>query len=149
MSSVGKVLSIYISSRDVSDPIEKNEILVDLKGITEDKHYGKNTTRSVLITSLDSYILAKENDITMPHAALGENLLIDYNPYSLPVASRLQIGEAVFEITQNCTLCDHLSKIDRKLPKLLKSDRGVFAKVVKSGRVKVADNIFILEASHI
>jgi len=149
MSSVGKVLSIYISSGDVSDPIEKNEILVDPKGITEDKHYGKNTIRSVLITSLDSYILAKENDINMPHAALGENLLIDYNPYYLPVASRLQIGEAVFEITQNCTLCGHLSKIDKKLPKLLKSDRGVFAKVVKSGRVKVEDNIFILEASHI
>jgi len=144
MSSAGKVLSIYVSSRDILDPIEKNEILVDPNGITEDKHYGKNTTRSVLITSLDSYTLAKENNINMPHAALGENLLIDYNPYSLPIASQLQVGEAVFEITQDCTLCDHLSKIDKKLPKLLKRDRGIFAKVVKSGRVKVEDNIFIL-----
>ncbi len=144
MSKVGKVLSIYISTKEVSDPIVRNEIQVDPKGIREDKHYDTNASRSVLITSLDSYILAKDNAIDMPNASLGENLLIDYNPYTLPVASRLQIGEAVFEITQNCTLCDHLSKIDKKLPKLLRKDRGVFSKVVKEGKVKVGDDIFLL-----
>ena len=121
-------------------------IQVDPKGIIEDKHYDTNTPRSALITSLDSSTLAKDNAIDLPYASLGENLLIDYNPYTLPVASRLKIGEAVFEVTQNCTLCDHLSKIDKKLPKLLRDDRGIFAKVVQSGKVKVGDNIFILEA---
>jgi MOSC domain-containing protein YiiM len=144
-NKVGKVLSLFISIKESTTPIHKTGINVDERGIAGDKHYNTNIQRSVLITSIESYYLARDHQIEMPHSSLGENLLIDYNPYSLPVGSRLQIGNAILEISQNCTLCNHLSNIDKKLPKLLKNDRGIFGKVVKAGSIKVDDEIYLLK----
>ncbi len=144
MQSVGKVIQLFVSQKGKSDPIEKSSVDVDEKGIIEDKHYGTPAERTVLISSLESYAMAQEQlDVEMPYGYLGENLLIDYNPYHLSAGSRLKIGSAVFEITQNCTLCNHLSKLDRRIPKLLKDDRGIFAKVVEAGEVNVGDEIFL------
>ena len=143
-TQVGKVLALFISTKESATPIEKMMINVDEKGIIGDKHYNTDTQRSVLITSIESYALAKEYQIEMPHSSLGENLLIDYNPYTLPVGSKLQIGSAVLEISQNCTLCNHLSNIDKKLPKLLKHDRGIFGKVVQKGTINQGDSIYLL-----
>ncbi len=146
MHAVGKVHKLFITQKGIHEPIEKKTVTVDQKGILGDKHYATPAERTVLITSLDSYALAEERlSVTMPHGYLGENLLIDYNPYHLPAGSRLQIGSAIFEITQNCTLCNHLSKLDKRIPKLLKDDRGVFAKVVKEGEVKAGDTILLLD----
>ena len=100
----------------------------------------------MLISSLESYEMAKEQlDVEMPYGYLGENILIDYNPYHLPAGNRLKIGSAVFEITQNCTLCNHLSKLDKRIPKLLRDDRGIFAKVIEAGDVNVGDDIYLVE----
>jgi len=49
------------------------------------------------------------------------------------------------QISQNCTLCNSLSKIDPKLPKILKDDRGIFAFVLESGEIKQSDEIKILQ----
>ncbi|MEJ2414682.1 MAG: MOSC domain-containing protein, partial [Sulfurimonas sp.] len=61
---------------------------------------------------------------------------VDINPYSLIPGEKLQIGETLFEITQNCTLCKGLSSVNSKLPKVLKNDRGIFAKVI-SGKSEI------------
>ncbi len=146
MHIVGKVHKLFITQKGINKPIEKKSVTVDPKGIVADKHYGSPAERTVLITSLDSYVLAEEQlSVKMPHGYLGENLLIDYNPYHLPAGCQLQIGSAIFEITQNCTLCNHLSKLDKRIPKLLKDDRGIFAKVVKEGEVKIEDTILLLD----
>jgi len=143
MSEIGRVLSLYISEKDSKYPINKNEIIVDKKGILNDKHYNTNIERSILITSSESYIIAKDHNIEIPYSTLGENLLIDYNPYTLPVGTQLYIGDVTLEISQPCTLCSHLSRINDKLPKLLKNDRGIFAKVVMGGRIKENDKIYL------
>lgn len=144
MIHVGKVLSLYISIKESSTPIAKREIEVDTQGVIEDKHYNKDIQRSVLITSIQSYELVKKHQIDIPYGTLGENLLIDYNPYHLDIGTKLQIGDTVLEISQNCTLCNHLSKADKLLPKLLRNDRGIFGKVIQEGSVKVGDSIYLL-----
>lgn len=144
MQEVGKVLSLFISSEESSNHIEKEEIIVDTKGIVEDKHYNADIQKSVLITSTESYELLQRNHIDIAYGSLGENLLIDYNPYTLPIGTRLQIANVILEISQNCTLCNHLSRINKQVPKLLKNDRGIFAKVIQSGSIKVDDSIYLL-----
>ncbi len=141
-TKVGKVVKLFVSTSE--GRIEKKEIALDEKGVLEDKYYDTNANRSVLITSLYSYILASENFIDVKYGQLGENLLIDYNPYHLTSASRLRIGDVILQISQNCTLCKSLTKVDSKLPKLLKDDRGIFAQVVQSGTIKISDNIYLL-----
>ena len=141
----GKVLKLFITKDDkAKTKISKESVTVDENGIIEDKYYAKNNQRAILITSYSSYLMAKEKDINIEEGALGENILIDINPYHLVCGQTLKIGETIFEITQNCTLCKGLTSIDSKLPKLLKNDRGIFAKVISSpAEIKVGDCVTI------
>ena len=145
-NSKGSVLELFITQND-TNKTRKNvdRVIVDEFGIQDDKFYAKNPMRSILISSTRSYDITKQNNIEIQNGSLGENILIDINPYSLVAGDKLKIGDAVLEITQNCTLCQGLSSVSAKLPKLLKSDRGIFAKVAKgSYEIKVNDKVEIL-----
>jgi len=143
MIKVGNIHSLFYSSADGRSVAD--ELLLDTKGIVKDKHYNQNIQRSVLLASMHSYALAETQAIELTHGILGENLLMDYNPYHLPGGSRLRIGDAVLEISQHCTLCKGLSQVDAKLPKLLKNDRGIFARVTEPGKIRVGDDIYLLD----
>jgi len=139
----GKVLKLFITSDDGEKKRESVEsIELDAEGILQDKFYGKNLQRSVLLTSQESYTMAHNENIEIDYGSLGENILLDINPYSLDCGARLFIGDTEFEITQSCTLCKGLSTLNSKLPKLLKNDRGIFAKVISSkGTIKIGDEV--------
>ena len=143
LEKVGTILELFYSTQNGRVNVTKLEL--DSKGIIEDKYYDKEIHRSVLITSKESYELASSNGIDAPYSSLGENILIDYNPYYLQAGAKLVVGDLVLEITQNCTLCNSLSKVDKRLPKLLKDDRGIFAKVVTDGIINKGDNIYLLK----
>jgi len=144
VKNVGKVTNLFISVQGSSTRVEKELFNLDPKGIIGDKYYDTNVNRSVLITSEASYTLANDHNIELPFGSLGENILINYNPYHLTAGDRLRVGDVVLEISQNCTMCDHLSKIDEYLPTLLKEDRGIFAKVIEGGVIKKEDEIVLL-----
>ncbi|MGE4419089.1 MAG: MOSC domain-containing protein [Sulfurimonas sp.] len=144
--NVGKVLELFISTKENSKRINKSAINLDDFGVIGDKFYNKQINRSVLITSTHSYELIKSYDIDMPLGSLGENIFIDYNPYNLPIGTQLKIGSTLLEISQNCTICTHLSAIDKRVPKLIKNDRGIFAKVIKGGEISKEDFVYIVEA---
>ncbi|MDQ7060167.1 MAG: MOSC domain-containing protein [Sulfurimonas sp.] len=139
---VGKIIELYYSSNN--QKINTDELALDTKGVIEDKYYNKDIQRSVLITSVQSYEMAQANGIEITYGLLGENLLIDYNPYHLKAGQRLLIGDLVLEISQNCTMCKSLSKVDPQLPILLKNDRGIFAQVLTNGVIHKGDNIYLL-----
>ncbi|CAA6820819.1 MAG: MOSC domain-containing protein [uncultured Sulfurovum sp.] len=142
--SVGQVVELFVSQRGKSTRFNRTILELDRDGVIDDKFYAKSLERSVLLTSLDSYELALKNGIEMSYGVLGENILIDYNPYELSVGSRLKLGEVTVEITQNCTICEHLSSIDQTLPSLLKEDRGIFVKVVEAGFIEKEAKIYLL-----
>jgi len=141
----GKVLKLFITQDDKEKKrVIKDKVSVDEKGIKDDKFYAKDENRAVLITSRDSYELSLKNKIELEDGVLGENILIDINPYHLVYGDKISIGDVVLEITQNCTLCKGLTSINSKLPKLLKDDRGIFAKVISGdGEIKADDVVKI------
>ena len=144
MKKIGNISKLFISIKGLEKRVKKESLTIDINGVLEDKFYGKEQQRSILLSSNDSYLLTQEQGIDLPYGELGENILMDFNPYSLDIGTQLQIGEVIIEITQACTICNHLSKIDKKLPKLLKTDRGIFAKTIKNGTIYVDDSIFML-----
>ncbi len=141
---VGKILELFISVKGDLNRSNKINIDLDENGVKNDKFYGKNIQRSVLITSIASYDLSTQNNIDMNYGQLGENILIDYNPYHLIEGSRLIIGDVILEISQHCTLCKSLSKVNENLPELLKKHRGVFAKVLNGGNIHKDDTIYLV-----
>jgi len=141
--SIGQVVELFISQRETSKRMSKSALEVDTNGIVGDKFYGKDLNRPILLTSISSYKLALEHGIEIPYGALGENILIDYNPYDLEIGTELKIGKITLEVRQNCTLCDHLSVIDKRLPTLLKNDRGIFVKAINAGFIKKSDKVYL------
>lgn len=143
-NDTGVVIDLFISTltKERKNPLE---ISLDENGIIDDKFYNKDVTRSILISSVDSYSLAIKNNIKMNYGELGENIVIDINPYGLSSGDKLLIGEVELEITMNCTICNSLAKVDKNLPKLLKNDRGIFAKTSKSGKIRKGDMVKLIK----
>jgi MOSC domain-containing protein YiiM len=137
-NSLGTVLALFVSKEQV------DKLIVDDVGIIDDKFYNQEIERSVLISSVDSYKMAEDKNISLTFGKLGENIVMSCNPYALPAGTQINIGEVQLEITQRCTLCKSLTKIDPKLPKLLKDDRGIFAKVIQAGTIQKDDKIYIV-----
>ena len=138
---LGQVIKLFISISGESKRTPKEKIELNDLGVINDKFYNKSVNRSILISCLSSYTLTKSHNIEIPFGYLGENILLDYNPYKLKIGTHLKIGSVILEITQNCTICNHLAIIDKSIPELLKDDRGIFAKVIKSGEIKQEDEV--------
>ncbi|SFV58431.1 hypothetical protein MNB_SM-4-1620 [hydrothermal vent metagenome] len=145
---IGTVKELYFTQNDANKTRQNIEkISIDKNGVKKDKFYNKNSMRAILITCVESYDLAQKNEINIQAGSLGENILIDINPYSLTQGDRIKIGDTLLEITQNCTLCQGLSSIDSKLPKLLKNDRGIFAKYIAgSSEIILGSTVQILKS---
>lgn len=75
-NNIGKLITLFVSVKDVEGRVKKEKLTLDAKGITEDKYYNKDIHRSILITSKESYILANKNNIDMPYGSEGSIILI-------------------------------------------------------------------------
>ena len=143
MKLLGNVVKLYITNNKTKQKEELASIYCDQDGVIGDKFYKKDKNRSILLSSLQSYDLAKNNNIDIEYGLLGENILLDFDPKDLELGSIIKVGDIKLQIAQECTLCKHLSSIDNKLPKLLKKDRGMFVYALNSGDIKVGDKVYL------
>ena len=134
MKNMGKVIEIFSATKESSGlprpKVEKLNLIKDY-GIENDKFAGKKLEQTVMIVGLKSYEIAKENGIDLELGSLGENILLDFDPHDFEVGTNLKIADAIIEITQICTVCNHLAVFGDELPKLLKSHRGLYCKIVQ------------------
>jgi MOSC domain-containing protein YiiM len=144
--TIGRTIALFSTDEVVGTAQRRPSLSLKSLGVEGDKHFGKKLERSVLLTSLESYAMTEDAlHLTMPYGYLGENILIDGDIYALPLGTKVRIGDqVVIEITQNCTLCSHLGVLDKRIPKLLKNHRGIFAKTVREGIVKEGDIVEVL-----
>ena len=138
MKILGEVLEVFSATKESSGlPRPKVESLNLIKdyGIEFDKFAEKNLDQTVMIVGLKSYELAKSFNIDLELGSLGENILLDFDPHDFEVGQYFKIDEAIIQITQICTVCNHLSVFNKDLPKFLKGHRGVYCKIIESGKI--------------
>ena len=138
MKNVGKVLEIFsatLGSSGLPRPKVERLNLIENYGIEFDKFAGKKLDQTVMIVGLKSYEIAQENSIDLAFGSLGENILLDFDPHDFEVGKYFKIDEAIIQITQICTVCNHLSVFNKDLPKILKGHRGVYCKIIESGKI--------------
>lgn len=136
MINIGKVLKTFSATKDSSGlprPQVSELNLIENFGIENDKFAGKKLDQTVMIVGVKSYDIANQNNIDLEFGCLGENILLDFDPHDFEVGKQLFIGDSIIEITQVCTVCNHLSIFDKNLPTLLKNHRGLYCKIVKNG----------------
>lgn len=139
MKNIGKVIETFSATKESSGmprPKVENLNLIKDYGIENDKFAGKKLDQTVMIVGSKSYEIAKENGIDLELGSLGENILLDFDPHDFEVGTNLKIGDTTIEITQVCTVCNHLAVFDDKLPKLLKSHRGLYCKIIEGGNIE-------------
>jgi MOSC domain-containing protein YiiM len=97
--------------------------------------------REVLFASLDHL-----DSVGVEPGDIRENLTVaGADVQQWPVGQRVQVGEAVFEITMVCEPCQRMDDLRQGLREELEDKRGMLARVVESGEVAVGDEIELLQ----
>lgn len=139
---MGRVLGICISERRGTQKKEVEEaVLKENWGIEGDAHAG-NWHRQVSLLSFEKIEDFRAKGADVDFGAFGENLIVEgYNLRKLPVGTRFHIGEAVLELTQIGKECHSHCEIFKKMGDCIMPREGVFAEVVKDGRIHRGDEV--------
>ncbi|GAC1486674.1 MAG: MOSC domain-containing protein [Ktedonobacteraceae bacterium] len=147
-------------------PVVEEIQLVEDWGVAGDYHAGKlvrhrylakkdptlPNVRQVLL--VDTQILAElgQEGIAIGPGMLGDNMTVEgLAVMSMPIGTRLAVGEATLEVTEVRIPCVQLNGVDKRLLKasVVKEEgkkrfrAGTMARVLKGGRVRAGDEIVI------
>ena len=114
-------------------------------GIEGDAHAG-SWHRQVSLLSVDSVAKLQEKlDFELKHGAFAENILVEgVAVHTLPVGTRLRIGEALCEVTQIGKECHSDCAIRKAAGDCVMPREGIFVKVLESGRIAKGDAVEVV-----
>jgi MOSC domain-containing protein YiiM len=138
----GTVTSLQIcpAHRAPMEPKESLRAIADL-GLEGDLHAKPGSARQVLF--MDEETLAA---FGLSAASVRENITTrGIALKALAAGTRLRVGGAVFEITKLCAPCDFIDDIRPGLRAEMDGQRGMLARVVEGGEMRVGDAIEIVE----
>ena len=139
----GKVLSINISEKKGTPKTKINPgILIDDFGFEGDAHAGK-WHRQVSLLAKESIEKSKGLPTDgLCHGVFAENITTEgIELYTIPVGTQLKVGECIIEISQIGKECHEGCAIQKLVGKCVMPREGVFAKVIKGGKVFEGDSI--------
>lgn len=145
---VAQVVSVNISERKGTVKREVPEIQLRLRhGILGDAHAG-DWHRQISLLAEESVDKMRALLPDLQPGAFAENVNTrGLDLKSLPVGTRLRLGETVVEVTQIGKECHSDCEIKKLTGKCVMPTEGVFAVVVKEGTVRKGDEIEILKDS--
>ena len=117
-------------------------------GIVSDAHAG-DWHRQVSLLSVESVDKMRTDTLNFGPGDFAENILTKgLELFTLPVGTLLSVGETTLEITQIGKKCHNDCEIKKIVGTCVMPTEGIFAKVIKEGRVYPRDNINVLEAKY-
>jgi len=143
---MAKVVSINISKQkgEQKTPIPL-AILIANHGIEGDAHAG--TSREVSLLGEESIDKLRAQLPDLAPGAFAENIVTEgITLHTLPLGTKLQIGESLCELTQIGKEChDHGCAIRRAVGDCVMPREGVFVRVLEGGEVRPGDEIRVCE----
>lgn len=141
---MGIVAAVCVS-RDKGErktPVESIELVVG-SGIAGDAHAG-DWHRQVSLLAWESIEKLRHKGLNVGEGDLAENITTrGIELPSLPVGTRLAIGQAMLEITQIGKECHAPCVIYHQAGECVMPKEGVFAIVIRGGVVKSGDSVTI------
>lgn len=145
METQGIIRAICISKERGTQKhsVPTAELLLDW-GIENDAHGGR-WHRQVSLLSYGAVQEFRKKGAPVTDGDFGENLLVEGIDFpSLPVGTRLKIGDALLEITQIGKECHTHCHIFHAVGDCIMPREGVFARVLKEGAVSVGDAVTVI-----
>jgi MOSC domain-containing protein YiiM len=117
--------------------------VIENRGLEGDRHARPDSSRQVLLIEEETL-----RRYQIPVGALKENITTrGIELRSLKKRTRLQMGEVVLEITKPCTPCSRVDEIRMGLQEELQGQRGMLARVIRGGEIKVDDTIQVIDTA--
>ncbi len=143
----GRVIAINISEKKgvPKKTIEQGMFRVD-HGLEGDAHAG-NWHRQVSLLGNESIEKMKAIGIEgLCTGKFAENITTEgIELWTLPVGTKLQIGETIQEVTQIGKECHTKCAIFHQVGNCVMPTEGIFTKVLKEGIIKSGDEMIILD----
>ncbi|MEA4973852.1 MAG: MOSC domain-containing protein [Candidatus Metalachnospira sp.] len=143
---MAEVVSVNISEKKgtVKHEVDEIKLIID-HGINGDAHAG-NWHRQISLLAEESIDKMRSIGLTLENGAFAENInTIGIELKTLPIGTKLSIGDTVVEVTQIGKECHNDCEIKKLTGKCVMPTEGIFVIVVKEGIVKKGDKIEILE----
>lgn len=142
---MGKVIAVCISEkRGTQKKNIKEANFIENFGIENDAH-GGNWHRQVSLLSYEKVEEFNNRGANVIDGAFGENLVVEGIEFtSLPVGTILKCNDVILEMTQIGKECHNHCEIYKKMGECIMPTNGVFAKVLKGGKIKCGDEMNIV-----
>jgi len=120
-------------------------ILLENYGLENDAHAGK-WHRQISLLGIESINKMKGTDFKIKFGDFAENLTTENIILpQLPLRTKLAVGESVLlEVTQIGKKCHHDCEIRKKIGDCVMPREGIFARVLKGGKIKTGDCVKVL-----
>ena len=141
---MGVVRAICISERKGTQKnFIEEAIFIENYGIENDAHAG-NWHRQVSLLAAETISDFNSRGAEVRDGAFGENLIVEgIDLTSLPIGTKFKCNEVELELTQIGKECHDRCLIYYKMGECIMPTNGVFAKVLKRGKIKVGDDIYV------
>ena len=142
---MANILAICVSEHKgtVKHPVQ-SAMLVAQHGVESDAHAGA-WHRQVSLLNADRIEEFRAKGADVAYGAFGENIVAALDFRAMPVGTLLRAGEAVLEITQIGKACHTACEIKKRMGECIMPREGVFARVLRGGRIAVGDEIAVME----
>ena len=142
---MASVVAVCISKRKGTQKHEVPEIQLKIDhGIVGDAHAG-SWHRQVSLLAQESVEKMKTAFPDIPVGAFAENILTEgLTLFTLPVGTRLRVGEVLLEVTQIGKECHAHCAIRRQVGDCVMPREGIFAIVLEEGIIRSGDIITVL-----
>ena len=130
------VVAVCVSEKkgERKTPVER-ALLKEKHGLAEDAHAGP-WHRQVSLLAMESIEKMRDLGLEVGPGDFAENITtVGIDLVSLPVGSRLAVGDAFVEITQIGKECHNRCAIYHQAGDCVMPKEGIFAKVIKEGEV--------------
>lgn len=142
---MAKVIAVCISEKKgtMKHPVDSVQLKKE-HGIIGDAHAG-NWHRQVSLLADESVEKMREKFPDIPIGAFAENILTEgIELCTLPIGTKLRIGETLLEVTQIGKECHADCAIRQQVGDCVMPREGIFAIVLEEGSVKAGDTIEVL-----
>ena len=142
---MASVVAVCISEQKGTQKHEVPEIqLKNDHGIVGDAHAG-NWHRQVSLLAQESVEKMKAFFPDIPVGAFAENILTEgLTLFTLPVGTRLRVGEVLLEVTQIGKECHAHCAIRQQVGDCVMPREGIFTIVLEEGTIRAGDTITVL-----
>jgi MOSC domain-containing protein YiiM len=138
-----KILSINIADKKGEKKIPIGEALLKENfGIEGDAHGGDWHRQVSMLASEDIAEMIKKG-ANVTYGDFAENITTQgINLPDLPIGARLNLGDAILEVTQIGKECHEHCTIFRQVGDCVMPRRGIFTKVIKGGKINNESNCY-------